>query len=55
MDLTRKHVKFVWGNEQQSAFERLKALISRADTLAYFKNDCKTWIIGDESPVASGA
>ena len=55
MDLTRKHVKFVWGNEQQSAFERLKSLISRADTLAYFKNDCKTRIIADASPVGLGA
>ena len=55
MDLTRKHVKFVWGKEQQSAFERLKSLISRADTLAYFKNDCKTRIIADASPVGLGA
>ena len=55
MDLTRKHVKFVWGNEQQSAFGRLKSLISRADTLAYFKNDCKTRIIADASPVGLGA
>ena len=55
MDLTRKHVKFVWGKEQQSAFKRLKSLISRADTLAYFKNDCKTRIIADASPVGLGA
>ena len=55
MDLTRKRVKFVWGNEQQSAFERLKSLISRADTLVYIKNDCKTRIIADASPVNLGA
>ena len=55
MYLSRKHVKFVWGNEQQSAFERLKLLVSRADTLAYFKNDCKTRIIADASPVGLGA
>ena len=55
MDLTRKRVKFVWANEQQSAFERLKSLISRADTLVYFKNDCKTRIIADASPVNLGA
>ena len=51
MNLTRKHVKFVWGNEQQSAFERLKLLISQADTLAYFKSNCKTSITADASPV----
>ena len=55
MDLTRKHVKFVWGNKQQSTFERVKSLISRVDALAYFKNDCKTRIIADTSPVVWGA
>ena len=55
MDLTRKHVKFIWGNEQQSAFEKLKSFISRADTLAYFKNDCKTCNIANASPVDLGA
>ena len=34
-ELTRKGVKFVWGEEQQTAFERLKQLITHTDTLAY--------------------
>ena len=55
MDLSRKHIKLDWGNQQQSAFERLQSLISRVDTLAYFKNDCKTRIIADASPVGLGA
>ena len=35
MDPTREHVKFDDDDEQQSAFEKLKSLISRAYTLAY--------------------
>ena len=55
LDLSRKHVKFVWGNEQQSAFERSKSLISQADTLAYFRNDCITRVAADAFPVGLSA
>jgi hypothetical protein len=33
--LTRKDVKFVWGEEQQNAFEKLKALVLEAILLTY--------------------
>ena len=33
-ELTRKVAKFVWEAEQQTAFERLKQIIARAETLA---------------------
>ena len=53
--LTRKNVKFVWGRQQAEAFEKLKELITRAETLAYFKNNCKTRIVGDAGPTGLGA
>jgi hypothetical protein len=33
--LTRKDVTFVWGEEQQNAFEKLKAVVSEAILLTY--------------------
>ena len=54
-ELTRKGVKFVWGEEQQTAFERLKQMITHADTLAYYKVGSRTRIIADASPVGLGA
>ena len=54
-ELTRKGVKFVWGEEQQTAFERLKQMITHADTLAYYKVGRRRGIIADTSPVGVGA
>jgi hypothetical protein len=49
-------VKFEWGKEENQAFEYLKELLSRADTLGYFdKNAEKTQFIADTSPVALGS
>ena len=53
--LCRKNVKFVWGNAQQSAFEKLKDRMINAKTLAYFKTEAKTRVIADASPYALGA
>ena len=53
--LTRKNVKFVWSRQQAEAFEKLKELITRAETLAYFKNNCKTRIVGAAGPTGLGA
>ncbi len=33
--LTKKDVKFVWGEEQQQAFDKLKAVVSEAILLTY--------------------
>ena len=54
-ELTRKGVTFKWGEEQQTAFQDLKNLITQAETLAYFRADCRTRIIADASPVGLGA
>ena len=54
-ELTRKGTKFVWGAEQQTAFERRKLMITQADTLAYYKIGCRTRIVADTSPVGLGA
>ncbi|KAL9971363.1 hypothetical protein ACROYT_G023876, partial [Oculina patagonica] len=52
---TRKGVAFNWGEEQQMAFEELKRLITQAQTLAYFRTNCRTRIVADASPVGLGA
>lgn len=53
--LTRKDEPFVWKEVQQQSFEKLKYLLTRAETLAYFKNDCKTRIVADAGPTGIGA
>ena len=53
-ELTRKSITFKWGEEQQSAFEELKGLITQAETLGYFKVNCRTRIVADASPVGLG-
>ena len=54
-ELTRKSTKFVWGAEQQTAFQELKRMITQADTLVYYKVSCRTRIVADVSPVGLGA
>ena len=53
--LTRKNQQFEWGQAQQQSFEKLKDLLTQAETLAYFKNDCKTRIVADAGPTGIGA
>ena len=40
-ELTRKDVPFLWGTEQQTAFETLKSSLGRAATLAYFDRNAE--------------
>ena len=54
-ELTRKGVTFKWGKEQQTAFQELKCLITQAETLGYFRADCRARIVADASPVGLGA
>ena len=50
--LTRKQTPFVWGTEQQGAFDALKDSLTNAETLAYFESNAKeTKLITDASPV----
>ena len=54
--LTRRETPFVWGTEQQAAFDTLKSSLANAETLAYFdRNAEKTKLITDASPVGLGA
>ena len=54
-ELSRKGITFKWGEEQQTAFKDLKNLIAQAETLAYFRADCRTRIIAVASLVGLGA
>ena len=44
---TQKNTKSSWGVKQQEAFGKLKGMITELQTLAYFKNDCRTRIAAD--------
>ena len=53
--LTRKNIDFEWGKSQIDSFNKLKELITNSETLAYFKNECKTRIVADAGPTGIGA
>ena len=53
--LTRIGVKLQWENEQEDAFKKLKELMAKACTLAYFDPKAITKVIADASPVGLGA
>ncbi|XP_033725232.1 uncharacterized protein K02A2.6-like [Pecten maximus] len=53
--LTKKDEEFVWGAEQQVAFNVLKKCLAQAETLGYFDKNAKTQVITDASPVGLGA
>ena len=52
--LTKKGVRFEFGEEQKHAFNELKRRPSSADNLGYFDKDATTLIIADASPVGLG-
>jgi hypothetical protein len=53
--LTRKGAKFLWEREQDDAFKKLKELMAKACTLAYFDPKATTKVVADASPVGLGA
>ena len=53
--LPRKDQQFMWEDAQQKSFQKLKDLLTRAETLAYFKNECRTRIVADAGPTGIGA
>ena len=53
--LTRKNASFHWGSEQQESFDKLKLLLSNAETLGYYDVNAETQVISDASPVGLGA
>ena len=52
--LTRKGETFVWGNEQDSAFKKLKDSLVNAKSIAFFNPKADTRLIVDASPVGLG-
>jgi hypothetical protein len=53
--LTRKHQAFKWEKSHEQSFQRLKEMLSSAQTLAYYDKDAPTQVIADASPVGLGA
>jgi len=54
-DLTKKDVRFMWGNRKQDTFDRLKELITSAPVLALPDNKRPYRVEADGSGVATGA
>jgi len=53
--LLKADEKFLWNQQEQQAFDKLKIGVSRVSELAYFNVKFKTRVIADASPVALGA
>lgn len=53
--LTRQKQQFIWGAEQENAFQELKRLITSANVLAYYDANGRTRIIADAGPTGLGA
>ena len=53
--LTKKGIRFEFGDEQRKAFTELMKRLSSAEILGYFDKDAKTLIITDASSVGLGA
>ena len=53
--LTRKDLQFMWEDAQQKSFQKLKDLLTRVETLTYFKNERRTRIVADAGPTGIGA
>jgi hypothetical protein len=55
MDLTKKNVPFIWGPDQQNAFETLRDLLITAPILAHYNPNLPTTIQTDASHFGWGA
>ena len=53
--LARIGEPFIWGEEQEKSFQKLKGQVASAPVLAYFDKDAHTRVIADASPVGLGA
>ena len=53
--LTHQDVEFVWGDEQEKAFETLVSCFSDRLVIAYFDIEMRTDILVDASPVGLSA
>ena len=53
--LARKGEPFVWGEDQEISFQKLKGQVASAPILAYFDKNAFTRVIAHASPVGLGA
>lgn len=53
--LTRKGSYFLWTNEHQQSFERVKAAMANAQKLGFFNKEDRTAVMADASPTGLGA
>ena len=53
--LTKKNQKFIWGKEQQEAFQTLKQKLTSAEVMCYYNPITETNIIVDAGPKDLGA
>ena len=53
--LTRQRQTFIWTEEQETAFNKLKDRLSSAPVLAYYNTEAHTQVIADASGVGLGA
>jgi hypothetical protein len=49
-ELTKKNNRFVWGDQQQRAFEKIKELLTSNTVMAYFDKNKQTELVTDASP-----
>lgn len=54
-ELTKKGVKFVWGPEQNTSFEKIKLLLGTEASLGFFNPRDRTAVMADASPNGLGA
>ncbi|KAF7496125.1 Transposon Tf2-6 polyprotein [Sarcoptes scabiei] len=55
IDLTKKNANFVWGEKEESAFNKIKKIMSEFPVLKIFDPDKEVWIYTDASSVGIGA
>ena len=54
-DLTRKETQFIWGKEQQTAFEKIKCRLIKPPVLHLPNSTCRFHLNSDTSKCAKGS
>ena len=53
--MTKKNIKWTWTNQEETAFQTLKTLLTKHTKMAYFNPKARTEIVVDASPFGLGA